>query len=663
MGSPDAPDAPETGEPIISSSQNSTCPTHKTHAVTNPDKVATSRTQTRARAECTHPHNQFQSGSVTNSTTAHYTKASLTSGQQATQSTEVTMTALHPNWSTGDHGNTDTLDNYQQTKWSTGDPTAVSSAPNTISHARDALPPHSVQAGDGTKIRQPITHNREAQSATAHAVSAGQQATPEIILIAQSSQQLSPTATQAGTNDPPTVTPADRHQLTSERTIDTRNSLPLFLQRIGYPEAPRDNNYTKPQYLPDDDFDGLIVHNTYTPDGEPATTTANRTWPFPAPSLPPDLADMYEQAIEARSKDDPGIRPIINTALRLDEWEACRTGHDDDDWILDAIRHGFPIQFTGPPCYDPPLLYNHASALTHDKTIKDYIRKETAHGALLGPFDSPPFTPWMVFSPLMTREKPDSQERRVIVDLSYPGGGVNKHIHPHIFNGRPAVHNLPTIETAVTAINKLCPGDITMAVIDLSRAYRQFPVPPTDWPLLGIQYNGDYFCDARLPFGARLSSFAMQSVAQFLLRALEAKGTTAFMYLDDLIIIEGAYEITKRHYDQALTLLGTLGLEVAPHKLQPPSCAVTWLGVHIDMRLNRLSIPDSKIEEIHKCLAAAARQPTITVRHMQSVLGYVNHLAKVVRAARIFISRLLAALRAAKGEIIMVTPAVKADLA
>ena len=365
----------------------------------------------------------------------------------------------------------------------------------------------------------------------------------------------------------------------------------------------------------------------------------------------------------AYTSGDETLRPVIHTQLNIAQWEARATGHEQDELILDAIKHGFPVQYSGPPCYDPPLIYNHSSATAHAQTIRDYIRKETDEGALHGPFTAPPFTPWMVFSPMMTRQKPDSRERRVIVDLSYPRGGINQYIAPHLFNGKPATHNLPSVESAVQEINRLCPGDIAMAVIDLSRAYRQFPVPPTDWPLLGVQFEGQYFYDGRLPFGARLSAFAMQSVAQFIVRALAAMDVVAFMYLDDIIIIAGAMDITKRHYEKTLALLSELGLQVAPRKLQPPSQAVTWLGVHIDMACNQLSIPDKKLQEIQKCLATAARLPKISVRHLQSILGYINHLAKVVRAARVFIARLLAALRSATGDVIIITPPVKADLA
>ena len=258
------------------------------------------------------------------------------------------------------------------------------------------------------------------------------------------------------------------------------------------------------------------------------------------------------------------------------------------------VRHGFPIWYAGPPQYTPPLLCNHSSATNYRKVIQEYITKEKKHRAIYGPFSLPPFTPWMVCSPLMTREKPDSQERRVILDLSYPEGGINQHIQPHWFNGRLAVHNFPTIEHAVTGIACTPPGDVHLAAIDLSRTYRQLPVPLTDWPLLGIHFEGQYFYDRRLPIRTRLSSFAMQSVARSIVRAMEKKGATAFMYLDDILLVAGSLSQAERQYNNTLNLLASLGLQVGTHKLQRPAKMVTWLGIEIDMNSNLLSTPEAK---------------------------------------------------------------------
>ena len=378
----------------------------------------------------------------------------------------------------------------------------------------------------------------------------GQQATKN---NGASPQQPAAQITEAtqGTSTATRQSPTDQGQLLTLPLMDSPSHsrrLPDFLRNVDYPTLPDDTAPTY-QYYSHDDYDKLVdPPNADSAPHQGAAPLSHATRPFPSAVFPHSLAVAYETALEASRLNSPELRPLLKTSLVISQWEKHTTGHADDEWIMDSIKHGFPIQYGGPPRYDPLLLYNHSSANNHPQVIRQYLKKELREGAVFGPFSRPPFTPWMVISPLMTREKPDSAERRVIVDLSYPEGGVNKFITPHVFNGRPAVHDLPTVEHAVGAFNTLCPGDINLAVIDLSRAYRQFPVPPTDWPLLGIQFDGSYFCDGRLPFGARLSAFAMQSVARFIIRAMAHQGIKAFMYLDDILLISGSSDLAQRHY-------------------------------------------------------------------------------------------------------------------
>ena len=294
------------------------------------------------------------------------------------------------------------------------------------------------------------------------------------------------------------------------------------------------------------------------------------------------------------------------------------------------------------------------------KDGKKYIEEEVAHSALEGPFDSPPFSPWCVTSPLMTREKADSEDRQIIVDLSFPEGGINKYIFPHIFNGKEAIHNLPTVESAVAAIANICmcPDEINMAVVDLSRAYHQFPVSPLDWPLLGIKVGNCQYFYRRLPFSVRMSSFTMQIVVDFLTRALKCRGICAYMYLDDIVIIGPTRAITARHYEQTLHLLDLMGLQVAIKKLQPPSPCVKWLWIdkYFNVEKNLISIPQAELHEIQRCIAAGAKSQSIIKMQLQRIIRLANHLAKV------FIGCILATLRAAEGNSITISRHVKADL-
>ena len=52
--------------------------------------------------------------------------------------------------------------------------------------------------------------------------------------------------------------------------------------------------------------------------------------------------------------------------------------------------------------------------------IDKYIQEELSHNAVLGPLDSKPFD--VHISPLMTRNKSNSDCRRTIFDLSFPKG-------------------------------------------------------------------------------------------------------------------------------------------------------------------------------------------------------------------------------------------------
>ena len=172
-----------------------------------------------------------------------------------------------------------------------------------------------------------------------------------------------------------------------------------------------------------------LVTATSSGTGEDKSTPF-ATWPFPTLQLPAAAARLYEVTRSARVPNHVGPHQLIPTDLNIEEWRVSATGHEDDLWILEGVELGFPLQYTGPPRYEAIKQYNNSSAVAYADTIREYIAKETAMGDLYGPIQDPPFTPWTAVSPLMTREKPDSIERRVIIDLSYPDAGINACFNP-----------------------------------------------------------------------------------------------------------------------------------------------------------------------------------------------------------------------------------------
>ena len=199
-------------------------------------------------------------------------------------------------------------------------------------------------------------------------------------------------------------------------------------------------------------------------------------WPFPVGRLLHSLAATYHQVRAAGKPNAKGSRVPLPSTLVLPVWQRECTSHEDYDMFIYGIAFSFPIQYTGGPQYSRDVPYNHPSAQAFHSHLDEYVQTELAHGALEGPFVAPPFTPWTIISPLMTREKAKPGKRRIIVDLPYPEGGVNAYIDPHTYDSQEAQYCLSTVERAVWVISDMGGSDVYMAVVDLSWAYRHFYV-------------------------------------------------------------------------------------------------------------------------------------------------------------------------------------------
>ena len=95
--------------------------------------------------------------------------------------------------------------------------------------------------------------------------------------------------------------------------------------------------------------------------------------------------------------------------------------------------YGFPVGHDGRN-YNTDSPLNHKGATEHKDSVLEYIQKEKKYNSLIGPFDQNPLSVALALSPLNTIEKKDSQDRRVILDLSFPpglgvNGGISKYCH------------------------------------------------------------------------------------------------------------------------------------------------------------------------------------------------------------------------------------------
>jgi len=357
------------------------------------------------------------------------------------------------------------------------------------------------------------------------------------------------------------------------------------------------------------------------------------------------MLSIYE-AVKAHGVPNyRGARIKLPTNLCLGEWEKEIKDMPDGE-LLDYLIYGFPVSYRGP--IPTPNTANHASALHHPSDVTKYVTTEVAEGAMLGPFAEPLFTPWSHCNPLMTRPKKASADRRVILDLSFPhapGHSVNGGTPTDVYEDKPYKLRLPTIQDLAALVVKCGPGSFLFSR-DIARCYRQLPIDPADWPLVGLHTQEGHFTDLSLPFGLRWAAMAAQRTMQVIAHRCSRDDTDIVVYIDDLAGVATTRQEAQRQFQVLGDAISSLGLQEAAHKASPPAQQMVWLGFLLDTVDMTLSIPADKLRDIDSLLQQWNNRQNANRQQLQSILGKLFHVAQCVEPARKFLNRMLATLRA-----------------
>ena len=156
-----------------------------------------------------------------------------------------------------------------------------------------------------------------------------------------------------------------------------------------------------------------------------------------------------------------------------------------DKQLPDLIEYGFPIDFDR-SCVLSSSENNHSSAQQFSKDVGVYLDNEVSYNAMYGPFNEKPIK--MHISPLMTRDKPGSDNWRTIVDLSWPlGFSVNHGVSKNKYLDSYYYLSYPSVDHIVNKLKRLGPGALIYKV-DISRAFRHIRIDPGDLDLLGLKH-------------------------------------------------------------------------------------------------------------------------------------------------------------------------------
>ncbi len=335
----------------------------------------------------------------------------------------------------------------------------------------------------------------------------------------------------------------------------------------------------------------------------------------------------------------------VASGLWLENWDYFLQCYWDKS-VVAFSRYGWPIGYVVSKTEVQASLEhqsfqenNHRGARDHPSAVSNYLSKETTENRVLGPLDAVPFVRNIKISPLNSVAKRDSHERRIILDCSYPpGDSVNDHIPAGQYLGVEISLTYPSVDQFARLITAKGPG-CKLFKRDLKAAYRQFHIDPGDVPLLCYVWQGQLFADLVLAMGLRTSAFICQRLTNAVSYIFHNMGFQCLNYLDDF----GAAELPTMA-DEAFVALGRLlellGLQESIEKAVSPTTKMSFLGILFDTETMTMSIDSSRLTEILNMLEEWHSRDRATRKEIESLVGHLNFIAKVVRPGRKFMARM-----------------------
>ena len=354
------------------------------------------------------------------------------------------------------------------------------------------------------------------------------------------------------------------------------------------------------------------------------------------------LVALFEHVHASGKYNFQGCR-IPVSKLNMKMWRK-RLSNYSDKIVCDYLEYGFPLDFNKNNKLSYDERRNHKGAKDYPEFIQKYLKKECSASRIAGPFTVNPLSVPLAVSPMNTVPKASMDERRVIVDLSWPiGMSVNDGISKDSYLGEVISLHYTSVEDVCRMVMQFGKGSVIYKR-DLRHAYRQIPVDPCDFRYLGYHWDESLYFDTVLAMGQRNAAMACSRTSNAVMYMHQDDGFLGTSYLDDLIGVAAA-SFGDEAYDSLGRLLLDLGLLENQDKACPPSVVQVVLGVEINTVEGTISVPRERMEEIVALISKWEGKSRSTKVELQSLIGKLQFISKCVHQSRVFLNRLLDALR------------------
>ena len=336
----------------------------------------------------------------------------------------------------------------------------------------------------------------------------------------------------------------------------------------------------------------------------------------------------------------PPSARAITTPLAVSAWRNLLISHPNRELVhffLTGITHGFRIGFDHTSCQLSSSRRNLHSASEHPEVIDEYLLSELKESRVTGPFapSDIPAAHISRFGVIPKSHQPDKW--RLIVDLSHPKGkSVNDGIPKSLCS-----MSYITTDNAISTIMALG-RDTLLAKIDVKSAFRLIPINPSDRHLLAMKWRDNIYIDTCLPFGLRSAPKLFNIMADLLAWILEQQGVSVLMhYLDDFLTMGRPQTPECQHnLDILIQVCSLLCIPLAIQKVEGPTPCLDFLGITLDTTRMEARLPEDKLTRVYHTVSNWLDKRNATKREILSLVGLLQHAAKVVRPGRIFVRRM-----------------------
>ena len=375
--------------------------------------------------------------------------------------------------------------------------------------------------------------------------------------------------------------------------------------------------------------------------------------------------ELHKKVRSAGTYNYAGARvELAHSRINVDIFRRYLADYDDIG-VCQFLQFGFPLGLAQEIFLEPGKK-NHQSSYLYYSFIDKFIHKEIGKNGLAGPLTEPPFTPTML-SPMMTSPKNPSS-RRPVFDASWGNWSLNENTPVKSYLGGNYVFTFPTVLDFADMVISQGRGCL-MWKIDLSRWFLQLPVDPADYDKLGFCWRGKFWWFVSYVWGTRHAGYAGQRVSTAILWILKRLGIrvnretyNAIVYMDDFAGCEIGAKATEA-FEALSKLLKELGIDESVDKACKPSTQMKFLGVEFDSISMSMRVDEGKRQEITTLAKKWARKTVATKQELQSILGKLMWVSKVVRFSRCFVARIIATLKGLKSQKqkVTLTDAIRKD--